>query len=250
MTQTQLARAMGMTQPSIKALEVGEAKRTNNLHKFASVLGQAIEWLELGDGAMRAPLAKQGAHVVREKPIAPWRTAGDSRHYLLPSPDEFVKLGPDSDCEILGTAQAGVWTPTFDNGADRERVMRPMIPGYEHLTIYGFRVKGPSMDDLFPHGSLVYVVRYDELGRDPVNGDIVVAARMRSGEYETTVKEFRTTPDMVARLWPRSSHPDHQAPVALTGDEADEILIPYLVVGSLQVQRYKVDLGNRRLQAG
>jgi phage repressor protein C with HTH and peptisase S24 domain len=62
MTQTTLAKAVGVSQQAVMELESGRAKGTKHCAKFARALGQDPLWLETGDGRMReAAKAKRQA---------------------------------------------------------------------------------------------------------------------------------------------------------------------------------------------
>lgn len=70
MSQEQIARAVGITQPSYSALERGTSKRTSKIGSLAHVLGVDAYWLETGEGSRRAGVAETRG---------PYRVAGDRR---------------------------------------------------------------------------------------------------------------------------------------------------------------------------
>ncbi len=134
---------------------------------------------------------------------------------------------------VLGDVEAGAWREArqveFDFAADfdpRELEDRgietiPMdVPGYERATLFGLRVRGPSMNREYPDGRVVIVAPAAEAGvRD---GDHVIVQRNRSGLVETTIKELVVDKDGRAQLWPRSDHPDHQKAIPLNPRETGQ----------------------------
>jgi hypothetical protein len=72
------------------------------------------------------------------------------------------------------------------------------------------------MDLRYPDGTIILCIRFGDLGRNPISGDRVVCVRRnRQGLVEATVKEFVIDDDGQPWLWPRSTHPEHQTPLAL-----------------------------------
>lgn len=67
MTQAQLARALGISQPSVHDLESGRTKqfRSSTLLKMAKVLGQSPEWLAGGEGGLM-PISPQAIKTPEE----------------------------------------------------------------------------------------------------------------------------------------------------------------------------------------
>lgn len=73
------------------------------------------------------------------------------------------------------------------------------------------------MDRVFPDGTIIIVASYIDIGRDPLPGERVICVRkdLATGEFEATVKEYAQGLDGQHMLWPRSTDPDHQAPIYL-----------------------------------
>lgn len=59
LSQEEVARDVGMTQPSYSALERGESKRTTKIGSFARLFRVDAYWLETGEGEMRCGVAEQ-----------------------------------------------------------------------------------------------------------------------------------------------------------------------------------------------
>lgn len=220
MSQETLAKKLGIKQPSVQAMEKSKAKKTKHLLALADALKQSPEWLETGRGEMRR-------HNVVDL---------DAARFVVGRPAEAapptLALRP---VHVVGAVQAGVWLEALEWPPDDQYDMPLPIPGgFRGFQIQGFEVRGPSMDEIYPHGSIVVAVKFIDLGRNPRQGERVIALRLRPGECEATVKEFRIGTDGVARLWPRSTHPGFQSPIAVgePDENGEGPQIAYLVIGS------------------
>lgn len=99
------------------------------------------------------------------------------------------------------------------------------------------RVRGDSMDQLYPDGSYIVTVNLSEIGRQPQNGDRVVVLRHHHGMTEATVKEYRR--DAAKRPWliPHSSNPAHHAlAIDDPGEDGAQTEVVGLVVGSQRIE--------------
>lgn len=123
------------------------------------------------------------------------------------APPSSVRVFP-----IKGEVQAGVWTDVWEHDdAEAEFVSLPVSSRYAHFPVFALRVAGPSMNQLYPDGSIIVCVRYSDLGRLPKPSERVVCVRRnKAGLYEATVKELVIDDEGHARLLPRSDHPEHQ----------------------------------------
>ena len=133
---------------------------------------------------------------------------------------------------VIGAVQAGSWRPALE-WPEEDQYDTPVRvdPKFAGLTPIALEVRGPSMNEVFPHGTIVICVAYIELGRGPIHGERVVVQRFRGGEVEASIKEYRHEKDGIPRLWPLSDHPDFQAPLRLDQvEEGEEILISHKVV--------------------
>lgn len=134
---------------------------------------------------------------------------------------------------VRGALRAGAWVEAIEWSPDEHfEILVPEDKRYIGLTHTAYRVDGPSMNKLYPDGSFVVAVPYIELQMDPAPGDKVICQRTRAdGLIEATIKEYAIN-DGRRFLWPRSDHPDHQAPIPLDPDGSEEITITGKVVGS------------------
>ena len=118
---------------------------------------------------------------------------------------------------VRGVLQAGLWQSDFES-YDVDRVeyvdigVDHRFPGVERSA---FRVRGDSMDRLYPEGTIVIVATYGDLGMSPADGDKVVVIRDVDGNQEATIKQLEIRDGRTAALWPRSSNPQHSAAIIL-----------------------------------
>lgn len=146
--------------------------------------------------------------------------------------DEFVPLGPQ--LFVKAEVQAGVWKEAwlleqdewevFSGRADLKAPMKDR---------FGLRVVGESMNEVYPHGSIVECVQYWQDYQIPSGKRVVVQRTRMDGTFETTVKELIRN-DGVEWLRPRSTNP---AFLPFRGDQPDEsdivkVEIIAVVVGS------------------
>lgn len=137
----------------------------------------------------------------------------------------------------IGEVAAGIWRDAFEWPRD-EWLPFPYVvldERYPNTERRALRVRGDSMDELYPDGSYVVYVPLADIGRRPQNGDRVVVLRHRQGQTEATIKEYRR--DTSKRHWlvPRSSNPSHAA-IEIDGQKGEKIEIMGLIVGSQRVE--------------
>lgn len=122
---------------------------------------------------------------------------------------------------VRGAVQAGAWREAIEwQPEDWYSVTVPADPRIPPtVQRHGLEVRGSSMDRMYPEGTIVIVVRYQDLGRSPQPGDkVVVLRRAATGEFEATLKEYQVDKQGRHLLWPRSSDPEFQQPIILSGE--------------------------------
>lgn len=132
---------------------------------------------------------------------------------------------------LVGVVSAGVFleSDTLDFGEVTVPVVpRKDIPGAAQ---YALKVAGESVNRKIPDGAFAICASFDRYPGGAEHGMLVHVVRERAGLHEHTIKEVRYTKDG-AYLMPVSSHPDHQEPIALDGDESTTIRIHGVVIGS------------------
>lgn len=139
---------------------------------------------------------------------------------------------------VVGDVEAGVWREAIRWPQDSwKQIQIPMDERYLGLQRFGLEVRGPSMDRIYPPGTIVVCVNLIDLGRDPRSGERVICyLRARDGTIEATVKEYVVLEDGSRWLWPRSYHPDFQSPLKMpvveSDDDNEDVRVVALVTGS------------------
>jgi len=127
-------------------------------------------------------------------------------------------LEPISDFNrvpVIGYVQAGVFQHGFSQDYPTEFVSVSPDHRYPSLPRVAFRVRGDSMDLLYPEGTIVLAVRIGDLARAPKTGEKVVVIRQTNGDQEATIKQIEIKEDGKVVLWPRSSNPEFSAAIVL-----------------------------------
>lgn len=210
---SEAARWLGVKEPTYLAHENGSRGFTSkDGDKYASRFKVDYTWLMTGRGSMKATKYN--------------------------GPVTFSAVKPDlngralTTINVIGSIQAGVWVEALEwPQRDQYELDLPIPQRYQGAPVVAFEVHGPSMDMVYPDGSVVVCVKFLDLGRRPRHMERVVALRQRNGEMEATIKEYRIDSDGTARLWPRSTHPQHQTPTDLRPGD-DDLQVAYLVIGS------------------
>jgi len=208
-TAKQFSDTYGLSQSVHSTREAGTRKISRDAALFyAERLNISVDWLLTGKGE------------------GPEGSADD--------PENTVQI---SSLPVVGAVQAGHWVEavTWDQD-DWYEISIPPDRRYPDQRRYGLEVRGPSMNELYPEGSVVICVPLVQLGREPRHGERVVIERRRcDGCVEATVKEYRVTDDGIW-LWPRSTHPSFQQPLSFPDSGDEEVSITGLVVGSYRAE--------------
>lgn len=206
------ADAMGIPQQTYMAHENGSRGFTKAAERYAKFFKVAPEWLLFGAGAGPRITYSPAKSPDDGRPI----TAAEMRLWISDGPmirDKRLQSALRK-VPILGEAAAGVWRETgVSLTSEGNESLAVDVPGYEGAAVWALRVAGPSMDLFYPPGRYVIVASPSEAGLRI--GDHVVCERQQNGLKEITLKELATIGGKSALL-PRSSHPDHQAPVMLS----------------------------------
>lgn len=151
-------------------------------------------------------------------------------------------FGSTRPIPVVGAVQAGVFKESMKyENTDLASVSVPWGDAESKKT-YALDVKGESMNQVYPVGSVLIVVPVCDLEKGPQNGDhVIVERRNPDGLVETTCKELTIADGATeAWLWPRSDDPRHQQPTRVHLEafglddlppDASEISIIAVVVG-------------------
>lgn len=136
---------------------------------------------------------------------------------------------------LRGAVQAGLFIEAREWPEDDWRPAPVAAdPRYPADLQYALEVRGPSMNLLYPAGSVVICFPLLHLDRDLKSGDKVIVSRQHNGSAsrEITIKELRINEAGEAWLWPRSSDPEYQQPWRISGQNGDTIEVVAIVIGS------------------
>ena len=135
--------------------------------------------------------------------------------------------------KIVGEIAAGPFVEA-NEFQDSFEVLVPGLPSkYDKVPLQGFRVRGESMNQLYPDGSIVYVAPINALPGWPKPGQIVMVMHHKHGITEATLKEYVVN-EHGKWLYPRSNHPAHQAPIDVRkgkGDDEEVVIVGVVVAG-------------------
>lgn len=206
LTQAEFAEKIGIAQGTVSKWESGkEVPRFESLQRISESLGESLVDLIF-----------------------------DAEHGFK-STDDYGGVS----AMVVGAVQAGAWVEAVEWEADDQfRVMLPERRELEDLPLFGFLVRGQSMNEIFPDGSIVVAIRsYEKY--PPRDGDFVVVERIRhDAMVEATIKEYQLDKAGSPWLWPRSDSPEHQSPINLASDDGEiaEIRIIGIVLASVRFE--------------
>lgn len=163
--QSELARQVGIKQPSIAHLLTPDAKKSGHTPVIARVLAVDAEWLATGRGVPEVklgPLAEDGAQ--------------------LASPREPLVKVP-----LISWVQASRYSDIYDPYERGDSESDIDLP-HDKDTLIALRVKGGSMNRVAPDGSII-IVDYAE--KSLISGKYYVIKE----DSKATFKRYRTNPD-------------------------------------------------------
>jgi transcriptional regulator with XRE-family HTH domain len=140
----------------------------------------------------------------------------------------FVPLGPT--LYVRGPVAAGQWYEVWEEPEDEWK----SFTGRADVTAplrdrFGVRVEGESMNEAYPHGTILECVSFLG-GAEIASGKRVIVERTRvDGEREVTVKELHRDENGIEWLVPRSSNPAFQSPIR--ADEQEDGIVQVRVIG-------------------
>ena len=184
LSQSELARRVGIKPQAIQAIESGRAKTTGHIIAISRELGCNPDWLGGADSEVETQATRMSANGV----------------------------------SVLGVVQAGVWAEEHAYMEPETQIAIPENPRYSGVRQYGLLVRGPSMNEIIGDGEYAHVVDWADLGKAAESGDIVVVVRERGGLRETSLKEVSISADGTITLHPRSTDPAFQKPLELDAD--------------------------------
>jgi transcriptional regulator with XRE-family HTH domain len=137
---------------------------------------------------------------------------------------------------VQGAVKAGAWAESWElPEEDQYDVPIPDDRTFAGMLLFGAEARGPSMDKVYPDGSVIIFTDQVQRGEEPIIGKRYVVERERSdGLREHTVKTLWR--DGAGRMWllPESSDPLFQTPISLEAEEGETVRILGRVVYSVR----------------
>jgi repressor LexA len=139
----------------------------------------------------------------------------------------------------VGEVAAGVWRDSFEWDRDdwKPVVLSVRDDRYPRAKRTALLVRGDSMDQIYPEGTYIIYVRFEDIGSRPREGNKVIAVRRRPDLIEATAKILKKDGGGKTWLVPNSSNPKHTA-IPLDGPDSEgiEVDIIGLIVGSHRLE--------------
>ena len=162
-------------------------------------------------------------------------------HVYTQQKDGTIKaIGVVTETKLAGYVQAGEFQHRLEYPIeDQLTIKAPVKQRYAELPSIGLEVRGPSMNLIYPEGTIVICTPLAAVGRWPVPGERVVVHRYaENGDCEATIKEFQMDEHGRVWLWPRSSDPNFREPISMgipvEAYTDEETKITFLVIGSMR----------------
>lgn len=155
---------------------------------------------------------------------------------------------------LYGFVQAGQWREIEELRLDEPKMIPVPAAEINFGESYLLEIRGDSMNEIYPHGTLVEVVDLPKYNFALASDDkVIVNRRDRNGLIEMTCKQF-VLDDRGAWLRPRSTAPDHQEWISVPWppQEADEDMpradgIEAIWIVAIVVRAHKVEVGSAAL---
>lgn len=176
--------------------------------------------------------------------------SGVSTSELWADEHEFQPYDWGYNARVIGNVQAGQWVEAVAwEEPDQFSVKIPLPRNWpDNLKVEGFVVRGTSMDQLYPEGSVVFAIGTIANQIDPSPGDRVIVTREdRNGLFEVTIKEYVLDGSGRPWLWPKSTDPAFQTPLSLIGSSDSKIV--QVTVTGIVVAAFALDRPYRFVRA-
>lgn len=217
-TQETLGKFLGVDRSMISRIISGAVSG----EMYVPMLAEALDATEaeirrrLGLSVTKSP-SKSHADVdfSRKLPVE----QGEKNLPVLKMPLRAVK--------VIGEVQAGIYRDALEwPPEDRYDIMAEIPLKAAKYEPFGLKVVGPSMNAIFPEGSIAICVRVMDMGEEfEIQGGtyVVVLRRNDHGpdEFEATIKQLERDKEGKVWLWPRSNHPSFQEPIPFPVDRRD-----------------------------
>lgn len=167
------------------------------------------------------------AKLARTAQIPVWKLNGD-----MPEPPSPTSIW------VAGHVEAGAFREAVEWDRSRWYSVDVPVPDRFRRIAKALEVRGSSMDLEYRPGAILVWVDFLDF-RPPRNEDhVIVYSQHKDGLIEATVKELRVSEDGKRWLWPRSTKPEHQAPIDCDNppDGIESIEVKGIVVGDYRIR--------------
>lgn len=200
-SQEELATRLAVTRGAVGNWELGGEMGIDAMAALSKLSGVPLDWIAYNQGVFAPAAANQNA-------------AGA----LIE-----VKKSVDQ-IPISGRVAANTWLDVEDTVIDHDNVEYvPSLSGYPAAWQFAYRVDGNCLNKVAKHNDVLVCLNIIASGDDVFEDDLVIVQRSRFGGQmiERTAKRVRRT-SRGTELWPDSTDPAHQEPIALY-DSSPEI---------------------------
>lgn len=138
--------------------------------------------------------------------------------------------------KVRASVQAGAWTESNEwPESDWYEVSVPDAEDLRRFPLYAAETRGPSMNKIYPEGTVVVFTAMADRPIDPQPGKRYIVERRRTdGMQEVTIKTLAKDDSGKFWLLPESTDPRFQAPIEINGNDGDTVQIIGNVVYSLR----------------
>lgn len=150
LSQSKVAEAVGISQPTYQALESGKVQKTSYMMEIANALQVSPNWLATGQGEMNLPARENQINESDTQQMGFW----DSE---TPLQDDEFEVSFYKDTEFLGGS--GFETDIFDDGRRKIRYAYTAArrAGANPNKVICTTLSGDSMEELILDGSMIAI---------------------------------------------------------------------------------------------
>lgn len=139
---------------------------------------------------------------------------------------------PGRAVDVITRVQAGAWRSAAEWDESERYPVPAILPKmWDNVPLHAAEVEGGSMNLVYPDGSIVFLAPIEFVPGGLKSGQHVIVVKHEHGEYEVTLKEYVVDGEGKRWLWPRSTLPEHQAPIQY--NRAAELEVRGVVVGAM-----------------
>lgn len=125
-------------------------------------------------------------------------------------------IGPVSrPIQVRAIATAGLMQASFDRPAyEQAQIVATVSDDMFAQGIFGVEVRAPGAELLYAESSILLCIPINSFEKEITSGKRLILQRIHGTRVEVTVREIVIEANE-AWLWQRSTHPEHQAPIAI-----------------------------------